>query len=281
MIRLVFILLGLVPITNLYAQMEKTERYHRGWEKLQEIDGEAGQRVINSLEEISPELARAIIEYSFGEIYCLPTLDNKSKEVVAISSLIAQGAIPQLKVHLNGALNCGCSIGEVKEIILQMSVYTGFPKCINAMNALKEVLHERIGKGLIDPEGEAATNIPPDDKRYATGSDELRLLSEQQERLLTDSYGDLAPELIRFTIEYGYGDIFSRNNLSKRYRQIATISALATLGTAQPQLAFHIAGALNIGVTKEEIKEIMLLLTVYAGFPAAINGMNRLKDHMS
>lgn len=281
MIRLVFILLALVPITKLYAQMEKTERYHRGWEKLQEIDGEAGQRVINSLEAISPELARAIIEYSFGEIYCLPTLDNKSKEVVAISSLIAQGAIPQLKVHLNGALNCGCSIGEVKEIILQMSVYTGFPKCINAMNALKEVLHERIGKDLIYPEGEAATNIPTDDKRYATGSDQLRQLSEQQERLLTDSYGDFAPELIRFTIEYGYGDIFSRNNLSKRYRQIATISALATLGTAQPQLAFHMAGALNIGVTKEEIKEIMLLLTVYAGFPAAINGMNRLKEHMS
>ena len=263
----------------MYAQMNKSESYHRGWEKLQEIDGEAGERVINSLEGFSPELARFIIEYSFGEVYCLPALDNKSKEIVAISSLIAQAAIPQLKVHFNGALNSGCSINEIKEIILQMSVYTGFPMCINAMNALKEVLHERTSKGFVDLEGETATNIPSDNNRYTTGSAQLSLLNEQQEQLLTDSFGNFAPELIRFTIEYGYGDIFSRNNLAPRYRQIATISALATLGNTQPQLSFHIAGALHIGVTEQEIKEVMLLLTVYAGFPTAINGMNILKQH--
>ncbi|GAB6013339.1 carboxymuconolactone decarboxylase family protein [Viscerimonas tarda] len=226
---------------------------------------------------MSPDLARFIIEYSFGDVYSLNSLDNKTKEVAAVSSLIAQGAIPQLKVHLNGALNSGCSINEVEEIILQMSVYAGFPKSINAMNALKEVLQERLEKGITDKKG---TNLlirnNPD--RYKIGVEYLSLLNKEQEQILRDNYGEISPELVRFTIEYGYGDIFSRENLDKKYRQVATIAALATLGNSQPQLKFHIKGALNIGINKEEIKEIMLLMTVYAGFPAAINGTNILKE---
>lgn len=262
----------------MYSQSNNTsDKYKKGWNKLKEIDGEAGEQVVNGLKDVSPELSRFIIEYSFGEVYSLNSLDNKSKEIVAVSSLIAQGAIPQLKVHLNGALNTGSSINEVKEVILQMSVYCGFPKCINAMNALIEVLNERKTKGIIDKEGQiASTNASTD--RYALGAEYLAMLKDNQEQVLQESYKNLSPELVQFTIEYGYGDIFSRDNLDKRYRQIATISALATLGNVQPQLKFHIEAGLNIGLTVEEIKEIMLLMTVYAGFPSAINGTNSLKD---
>lgn len=275
--QLLLIMLALLPTLNMYSQMEKSERYTRGWSKLQEIDGEAGENVVNSLENISPDLARFIIEYSFGDVYSLNHLDNKTKEVVAVSSLIAQGAIPQLKVHLNGALNSGCSIAEVKEIILQMSVYTGFPRSINAMNAFKEVLQERLEKGITDKKG---TDILNQNNlgRYKTGVEYLSILNKEQEQVLKDSYSEISPELVQFTIEYGYGDIFSRENLDRKYRQVATIAALATLGNSQPQLKFHIKGALNVGINKEEIKEIMLLMTVYAGFPAAINGTNVLKE---
>lgn len=278
--KLVLIILVSLLVINLQAQMEKSERYIRGWEKLQEIDGEAGENVINSLESISPDLGRFIIEYSFGDVYSLTSLDNKPKEVAAVSSLIAQGAMPQLKVHLNGALNSGCSISEVKEIILQMSAYLGFPKSINAMNALKEVLRERKEKGITDDEGEIVSYSENTD-RYKTGTEYLALLNENQEQILKNAYLDFSPELVRFTIEYGYGDIFSRSNLDIRYRQIATIAALTTLGNAWPQLKFHIDGAMNIGITADEIKEIMLLMTVYAGFPAAINGTNVLKEVIS
>lgn len=266
----------------MYSQSKKennlSERYKRGRNKLQEIDGEAGKNVINSLESISPDLARFIIEYAFGDVYSLKTLDNKSKEIVAVSSLIAQGALPQLKLHLNGALNSGCSITEVKEIILQMSVYAGFPRCINAMNTLREVLNERKSKGINDIEGsiiEQETNIT---ERYSKGAEALSHLDSLQVQHLEDSYRDFSPELIRFTIEYAFGDIHSRKGLEKRYRQIATVAALSTLGNASSQLKTHINGALNVGISEDEIKEIMLLMTVYAGFPAAINGTNTLKE---
>lgn len=275
--NLLIILILLMSGLNCYSQMYKTEHYERGLAKLKEIDGEAGEQVVNGLKDISPELSKFIIEYSFGEVYSLNSLDNKSKEIVAVSSLIAQGAIPQLKVHLHGALNTGSTINEVKEIILQMSVYCGFPKCINAMNALREVLNERKVKGIIDEEGKTATDNVTSD-RCAMGAEYLGMLKENQEQILQDSYQLLSPELVRFTIEYGYGDIFSRDNLDKRYRQIATISALATLGNVKPQLKFHIEAGLNIGLAVDEIKEIMLLMTVYAGFPSAINGTNSLKE---
>ena len=124
--------------------MEQSDRYKKGWNKLKEIDGEAGEKVINSLKDISPDLGKFIIEYSFGDIYTREGLDLKSKEIAVVAALTAMGtAQPQLKVHINGTLNTKSTINEVKEVILQMSVYSGFPSCINAMNALKEVVNER------------------------------------------------------------------------------------------------------------------------------------------
>jgi len=121
----------------------ESERFNRGWEKLKKIDDEAGKKVIESLKEISPDLGRFIIEYSFGDIYSRDGLDLKSKEIAVVAALTALGnARPQLKVHLNGALNTGNSVDELKEVVLQMSVYAGFPSAINGMNALKEVLGE-------------------------------------------------------------------------------------------------------------------------------------------
>lgn len=144
------------------------------------------------------------------------------------------------------------------------------------MNALKEVLIERTEKGIVDDEGES--NNDNSVNRYKTGVNYLGMLNEQQEQVLKNSYDNFSPELVKFTIEYGYGDIYSRENLNKRYRQIATIAALATLGNVQSQLKFHIIAGLHIGLTTKEINEIMLLMTVYAGFPSAINGTNILKE---
>jgi 4-carboxymuconolactone decarboxylase len=279
--HLVLIILAVWPVFNMYAQMEKSERYTRGWSKLQEIDGEAGERVFESLKDFSPDLGRFIIEYSFGDIYARSGLDLKSKEIAVVASLTAIGtAQPQLKVHINGALNTGSSINEVKEVILQMSVYSGFPCSINAMNILKDVLAERKKEGIKDETGINATKTNRDD-RLQLGEQELSQLDRSQVEKLRSAYDEISPELVNFTLEYGYADIFARDNLSKRHRQIATISALTAMGNATPQLKFHITGALNIGVTEDEIKEIMLLMTVYAGFPAAINGTNVLKEVIS
>ena len=123
--------------------MERS-RFDLGLELLSKIDGEAGHNVINSLQDICPDLAKYTIEFPFGDIYARPALDLKSREIATVAALTALGnCAPQLKVHLNAALNVGCSEDEVKEVVLQMAVYAGFPAALNGMFAFKEVLAER------------------------------------------------------------------------------------------------------------------------------------------
>jgi len=126
------------------------ERYERGWGKLKQVDGEAGERVIESLKDIAPDLGRYIIEFPFGDIYSRPGLDLKSRQIATVAALTSLGnAQPQLKVHIHGALNVGCTREEVVQVIIQMAVYAGFPGALNGISIAKEVFKERDEKGQI------------------------------------------------------------------------------------------------------------------------------------
>lgn len=122
----------------------QNKRFEDGLNKLNEIDGEAGKKVIDSLASISPDLAKYTIEFPFGDVYQRPGLDLKSREIATIAALTALGhCLPQLNIHINGALNVGCKPKEILEVIIQMAVYAGFPAALNAMFAAKEVFLER------------------------------------------------------------------------------------------------------------------------------------------
>lgn len=124
--------------------MNSQDRYERGLAKLKEIDGQAGENVLNSLEDIAPDFARYLIEFPFGDIYSRKGLDLKSREIAVVAALTALGnATPQLKVHIHGALNVGVSRTEVVETIMQMAVYAGFPAALNGLFAAKEVFMQR------------------------------------------------------------------------------------------------------------------------------------------
>ena len=120
------------------------QRYQRGWAKLKEVDGLAGEHVIASLRDIAPDFARLLIEFPFGDIYSRTGLDLKARELIVVAALTAMGnAAPQLKVHLHGARNVGCSEQEIAEAIMQMAVYAGFPAALNGLFAAKEVFAQR------------------------------------------------------------------------------------------------------------------------------------------
>jgi 4-carboxymuconolactone decarboxylase len=130
-------------------EMEAKDRYQRGWEKIKEIDDEAGERVIEMLKDIAPDFARYVIEFPFGDIYTRPGLDLKSREIAAVAALTALGnATAQLKVHVHGALNVGCTRDEVVEVIMQMVIYAGFPASLNGLFTAKEVFKERADSGM-------------------------------------------------------------------------------------------------------------------------------------
>ncbi|MDX1302902.1 carboxymuconolactone decarboxylase family protein [Pseudomonadota bacterium] len=121
-----------------------SERYVKGLNKLSEIDGEASHQIIDSLQDIAPDLSRYIIEFGFGDIYSRPGLDLKSRQIATIAALTAMGHCqPQLKGHINAALNVGCLPEEIVEVIIQMSSYAGFPAALKGMAVAKEVFDAR------------------------------------------------------------------------------------------------------------------------------------------
>lgn len=120
------------------------ERYERGLAQLHQIDGQAGDAVVAALSDIAPDFAKLMIEFGFGDVYSRPGLDLRSKEIAVVAALTAMGtATPQLKVHLNAALNVGVSPDEIRETMILMGIYAGFPAALNGLFAAKDVFQER------------------------------------------------------------------------------------------------------------------------------------------
>jgi len=124
--------------------MSKSKKYQDGLEKMREVIGDIGEGVVNSFQDIAPDLTRYIIEFPFGEIYSRTGLDLQKKQLVTLSSLVTQGDTEQaLSVHIGGALNVGLTPNEIIEAFLQLLPYAGWPKVQNAINIAARVFEAR------------------------------------------------------------------------------------------------------------------------------------------
>jgi 4-carboxymuconolactone decarboxylase len=124
--------------------MSRDERYERGLEMLHRIDGQAGQKVIDSLADVSPDLGDQVIAWAFGDIYTRPGLPPRDRQLITLGALTALGGCePQLEVHINGALNVGLTPAQIAEALLHSAVYCGMPRALNATLVAKKVFAER------------------------------------------------------------------------------------------------------------------------------------------
>lgn len=133
-------------------QLAKSDRRLRGEEMLARVDGHAGLQVVAEFGAAFPEFANYLLEYPFGDIYARPGLALKEREIAVVAALTALGSAgPQLRVHIHGALHVGCTPREIVEVVMQMSVYAGFPAALNGLTAVKEVFQaEGIALPLSD-----------------------------------------------------------------------------------------------------------------------------------
>ncbi|MDA8502935.1 carboxymuconolactone decarboxylase family protein [Citrobacter sp. Awk 2] len=115
-------------------------------------------------------------------------------------------------------------------------------------------------------------------ERFITGQLMLQKVDGKGGDAVVESLQDIAPDFARYLIEFPFGDIYSRPGLDLRSREIATVAALTALGNAAPQLKVHIGAALHVGLTQDEIIEVIMQMAVYAGFPAALNGLFAAKE---
>lgn len=115
-------------------------------------------------------------------------------------------------------------------------------------------------------------------ERFITGQKMLQKVDGKGGDAVIESLQDIAPDFARYLLEFPFGDIYSRPGLDLRSREIATVAALTALGNAAPQLKVHIGAALHVGLTQDEIVEVIMQMAVYAGFPAALNGLFAAKE---
>jgi 4-carboxymuconolactone decarboxylase len=117
-----------------------------------------------------------------------------------------------------------------------------------------------------------------DNERYVRGWAKLSEIDGEQGEQVIESLRDIAPDFAKYLIEFPFGDIYSRPGLDLKTRELAVVAALTALGNASPQLKVHIHGALNVGCLRQEVVEVIMQMAVYAGFPAALNGLFAAKE---
>jgi 4-carboxymuconolactone decarboxylase len=120
------------------------ERYERGWARIRELAGEQGERVVEGLKDVAPDLARYVVEFGYGDVYSRDGLDDRTRQLVAISALTAiGGAEPQLEYHIGIALNVGVSPAEIVETIVHLTPFVGFARTLNAARSARRVFASR------------------------------------------------------------------------------------------------------------------------------------------
>ena len=192
-------------------------------------------------------------------------LDARQQAIVTISAFTAQGNMIQLAKALNTGLDAGLSINEIKEIIVQLYAYTGFPRSLNALNTFMSVLKERKDKGINDHLGKEPAPLPTNKSKLQFGTEIQTKLVGQP---VKGEIYNFAPAIDQFLKEHLFGDIFGRDNLDWKTRELATISALATLGGVENQLRSHFGVGIYNGLTEDQLKHLVSIIQSTIGSKA-------------
>lgn len=211
-----------------------------------------------------------------SEAAAAKALTAKQASIVTVAAFTAQGDLPNLKTALNEALDNGMTVNEVKEVLVQMYAYCGFPRSLNGINTLIAVLDERKAAGIVDEIGRDATLVDPKRDRYAIGE---KTQTELVGRPVAGRTYDFAPVIGVFLKEHLFGDIFERDILNRQERELATVGALAGIGNVNAQLTSHMRVSMNTGISAEQLQETVRLLDKKAG-PATGSNAQRVLDSL-
>jgi 4-carboxymuconolactone decarboxylase len=180
-------------------------------------------------------------------------LNSHQVSLGSISALTGVGDLEQLKAELNTGLDVGLTSNEIKESLVQLYAYCGFPRSLNAINTFMEVLSERKKKGIIDKPGKDDTPETDRSGRYEQGRKVLEQLSKSSQAKPAPGFGEFAPRIDAFLKEHLFADVFASSVLNHRQREFVTISALAAMTGVESQLQSHINMGKNTGITDAQL----------------------------
>lgn len=190
-------------------------------------------------------------------------LTQSQQSLVAISSLTATGDMANLKIQLNVALDAGLTVNEIKEVLVQLYAYCGFPRSLNAINIFIEVAQERKSKGVNDKQGKDIILDRGAGDNYERGRKVLEDLSSTPQAKPAPGFGEFVPRIDAFLKEHLFADIFQSDVLTYQQRELVTISALAAMPGVKSQLQSHVKIGMNTGITEVQLIETAKLIEKY------------------
>jgi alkylhydroperoxidase/carboxymuconolactone decarboxylase family protein YurZ len=203
--------------------------------------------------------------FSEAQTMDIQGLSPKQQSIVTISAFTANGDLERLKTALNEGLDAGLTVNEIKEILVQMYAYCGFPRSLNGISTFMAVMDERQKKGIKDDIGKEAGPLPANMNRDEYGARVRAKLSGRDVIPPPSGYQLFVPIIDTFLKEHLFADIFARDVLDYQSRELATISALASMTGTAGQLQFHLGAAMNVGLIEAQMKDFISVIKVKVG----------------
>jgi alkylhydroperoxidase/carboxymuconolactone decarboxylase family protein YurZ len=208
-------------------------------------------------------------------------LPLKLQKIALIAAFTANGDIDRLKPVLVEGLEAGLSVNEIKEVLIHTYAYAGFPRALNGINAFIAVMDEREKQGIQDVYGPEASPVLMEKTRYQYGYDVLASMGSSAAGPQKPRYQSFTPTIEVFLKEHLFADIFMRDVLDYRSREIATVGVLSNLPGTNAQFRSHTGLAMNQGVTVEQMKHLFTVMGSYLGKERGDNALEVLKEVVS
>lgn len=202
-------------------------------------------------------------------------LNEKQKAIVSVGNYTAQGNLYMLKQSLEKALAAGLTVNEIKELLVQAYAYCGFPRSLRAITVFDELLKERKANGITENYGKEPSVINSTEDKYTRGAKILETLSGVSKDAPKAPYAVLAPAIDTFLKEHLFCDIFERNAVSYKDRELFTVSMLTALGGVEPMAQGHMAMCLHIGITPAQLEALLNISETNVG-PAYANPIRKV-----
>ncbi|USR42237.1 carboxymuconolactone decarboxylase family protein [Ectopseudomonas hydrolytica] len=207
------------------------------------------------------------------------TLSAKQQAIPLIAAAMARSDMPRLNAVLNQGLDAGLTISEVKEVLVQLYAYTGFPRSLNALAELMKVVEERNRRGIQDAPGREPSGIIP------TGNELLVVGKANQTHIagapVQGPLFDFAPIINQYLQAHLFGAIFERDNLDWQSRELATVGALAATPGVEAQLRSHMAASMRVGLTESQLRQLIQVLADHGDTDAAKRAREALDTQLA
>ncbi len=187
-------------------------------------------------------------------------LTLRQQNIVPIAAFTAGGELDRLVPALNKGLDDGLSINEIKEVMVHLYAYAGFPRSLNALNTFMKVVEERKARGIEDVQGKTASPVPADFDRDEYGARVRAMLAGRETDISGALWQKFSPAIDTFLKEHLFADIFVRDVISYQDRELATIAALSNMDGTEGQLGFHFGAAMNTGLTRAQVEDFVSVL---------------------